>query len=92
MSYEEELKPLREEINALNDAILELVARRVAVALRIAEVKKRHGKPVVDRSRERVVLDQARRAAERNRLDPDGVERVYAEIIRLCVEAEENQA
>jgi chorismate mutase len=68
---------------------MDAITRRVAVANKIAEVKRRHGKPIVDPARERVVLDEARRQAQARGLDPDAVERVYRAIIDLCVEAED---
>jgi len=89
MTYEDEIAPHRAEINRLNAEIIDTLARRVAAAKKIAEVKRRHGKPVVDPARERVVLDEARRQAQARGLDPEGVERVYRAIIDLCVEAEE---
>ncbi len=90
MTYEEELDELRKEINRLNGEILDRLAARVGVAREIAEVKKRQGKPIVDATRERAVLDQARVQAAKRALDPDGVERIYRAIIDLCVEAEES--
>jgi len=89
MTYEDEIAPYRAEINRLNAEIIDALARRVAAAKKIAEVKRRHGNPVVDPARERVVLDEARRQAQARGLDPEGVERVYRAIIDLCVEAEE---
>ncbi len=89
MTYEEEMAGLRKEINRLNGEIFDRLAERVAVAREIAGVKRRHGKPIVDAARERVVLDHARGQAAERGLDPDGVERVYRAIIDLCVEAEE---
>lgn len=88
MTYEEEVEALRVEINRLNQEIVERLAQRVRVATKIGEVKKRHGKPIVDRSQEAKVLEQAQRLASENRIDPEGVERVIKEIIRLCTEAE----
>ncbi|MCX6647829.1 MAG: chorismate mutase [Candidatus Bathyarchaeota archaeon] len=90
MTYEEEIAPHRAEINRLNEEILERLAERVEVARAIAEVKRRHGKPVVDKARERIVLDKARAQAQARGLDPDGAERVFQAIIDLCVEAEEH--
>ncbi|MDP2900283.1 MAG: chorismate mutase [Candidatus Bathyarchaeota archaeon] len=90
MTYEEEIAPHRAEINRLNKEILERLAERVEVAEAIAEVKRRHGKPIVDAARERIVLDQARVQAQARGLDPDGAERVFRAIIDLCVEAEEH--
>ncbi len=90
MTYEDEIAPHRAEINGLNAQILDLLARRVGVAKEIAEVKRRHGKPVVDPARERAVLEQARVQAQARNLDPDGAERVFRAIIDLCVEAEEH--
>jgi chorismate mutase len=89
MTYEDEIAPLRAEINRLNTEIIYKLAERVAVAQAIADVKRRHGKPVVDPPRERTVLDAAREAADARGLDPDGAERVFRAIIDLCVEAEE---
>lgn len=90
MTYEEEIAPHRAEINRLNEEILERLAERVEVARAIAEVKRRHGKPVVDKARERIVLDKARAQAQARGLDPDGAERVFRAVIDLCVEAEEH--
>lgn len=88
MTYEEEIVELRKEINRLNREIVEKLAQRVDVALRIGGVKKRHGRPIVDRSREAVVYEQVRELARGNELDPEGVERVFREIIRLCTQVE----
>ena len=87
-SYEEEIGALREEINRLNAEIVQSLSERVSVALRIGEVKKRHGRPVVDRSREERVYLQVRRLAAESGIDADGVERAFREIVRLCTEAE----
>ncbi|HIH88681.1 TPA: chorismate mutase [Candidatus Bathyarchaeota archaeon] len=89
MTYEEEIAPHREEITRLNAEIMERLARRVEAAEAIAEVKRRHGKPVVDKARERVVLDQVRAQARGLGVDPDGAERVFRTIIDICVKAEE---
>jgi chorismate mutase len=88
MTYEEEIAPLRDEINRLNAEIVERLAERVRVAIDIGEVKHRHGKPVVDRRREERVYRQTRALAEDAGIDPVGVERVFREIIALCTQAE----
>ena len=87
-SYEEEIGALREEINRLNIEIVQKLSERVDVALRIGEVKKRHGRPIVDRSREAKVYQQVRGLAAERGIDAEGAERVFREIIRLCTEAE----
>jgi chorismate mutase len=89
MSYTMEIGPLRDEINRLNEEILEKISERVRVALRIGEVKKRHGIPVVDREREEAVLNHVGGLAADRGLDPECVRRVFREIIDLCVRAEE---
>jgi chorismate mutase len=91
MVYEEEIKLHRDTIDRLNDEIITLIAERQKAALAIGGVKKRYGKPVVDRSREQAILDKIREKAQAKGLDPDALERVFREIIRLCVEVEEKQ-
>jgi chorismate mutase/prephenate dehydratase len=89
MSYTDEIDKLRDEIDRLNDEILEKISERVGVALRIGEVKRRHGMSVVDRAREEAVLNDVGGLADDRGLDPEGVRRVFREIIDLCVKAEE---
>ena len=91
MTYEEEIGPLREEIDRLNMEIVRLLARRVDVALRIGEVKMRHGRPVVDKSREALVYERVRGLAEGIGLNPDDVERVFREIIALCTQVQQEE-
>lgn len=87
-SYEEEVEGLRREINRLNAEIVEKLAERVEIALRIGEVKRRHGRPIVDMSRESKVYQHVQGLAQGKGIDSEGVVRVFREIIRLCTEAE----
>jgi len=91
MVYEEEIRPHREKIDRLNNEIIEKIAERKKEALLIGEIKKRYDKPIVDTSREKVILESIRDKAQYYKLDSDALERVFKEIIRLCVEAEEKQ-
>ena len=52
-------------------------------------MKRKHGVPVVDRTREAAVLDHVGGLAADRGLDSEGVRRVFREIIELCVKAEE---
>jgi len=88
MTYEEEIGPLRDEINRINVEIVERLAERVRVALAIGAVKHRHGRPIVDRSREARVYQQVRSLAEGAGIDTGGAEKVFREIVALCTQAE----
>ena len=88
MTYEEEIVPLRDEINRLNTEIMVRLVDRVKVARKIGAVKTRHGKPIEDRIREERVYYQVQALAEEAGIDPGGVEKVFREIIELCTQAE----
>jgi len=88
VTFEEEIGPLRDEINRLNAEIVERLADRVKVAMEIGAVKNRHGRPVEDRGRETKVYNQVRVLAEKEGIDPGDVEKVFREIIVLCTQAE----
>jgi chorismate mutase len=89
--YEKELKLYRNKIDRLNDDIIEILSQRLDAALAIGELKKKYGKPVVDKNREKAILARIRIKADEKDLDLDGLERIFKEIIRFCVEAEEKQ-
>jgi chorismate mutase len=92
VSYENEIEELRKEINRLNTEILEKLAQRVEVAKEIGVVKKRHGLPIVDRGREKRVIEQVKDLALSLGLDANGTERVFREIIRFCTDAEKEDS
>ena len=79
---------LRDEINGLNAQIVELLARRVEVARNIGEAKRKRGLPIVDRAREVKVYERVRELATERGLDPEGVEKVFKEIVDLCTKAQ----
>lgn len=84
----ERIAELREEINGLNVQIVELLARRVEVARRIGEAKRERNLPIVDRTREGKVYVRVRELAMEWDLDPEGVEKVFREIVELCTKAQ----
>lgn len=88
MTYEEEVEGLRTEIDRLNADIIEKLAERVEVARQIGEVKHRYGLPIVDRRRESKVYERIRESARKRGLYPEGVVRVFKEIIQLCTEVQ----
>ena len=90
MSYEQEIKELRKEIDRLNVEIIDRIKERVDVAIQIGAVKHRYDMPVVDSAREKIVYERARELAEQRGVDPDTIERIFREIVLMCVNAEED--
>lgn len=88
MTYEEEIAAPRREIDRLNGEILARIAERVEVAMRIAEIKRKHGRPIVDPQRERKVLDEIRVKATELGIDAEAAARVFEDIIRLTANME----
>lgn len=88
MTYEEEIDEIRRTISRLDEEIVEKLAERVEVAVRIGAVKRRHDRSIVDRDREEKVHEQIRGLARVRGLDAEVVERVFREIISLCTDAQ----
>lgn len=80
-SAQERLRSLRDRIAAADEALVDLLADRLALARAIGEVKRELGLPVLDPAREAEVV---RRAAERARdrgVDPELVRDVVWRIM-----------
>ena len=80
----EVLKDLRARIDELDDELLEILQRRAAVSIEIGRVKKRHALAVVDRPREKAVLDRLTRLSQGRPLNGGAVREIYSTIIRAC--------
>ena len=80
----EVLKALRVQIDELDDEILELIQKRAAVAIEIGRVKKLHALAVLDRTREKSVLDRLMTKSQGRPLNGEAVREIYSALIRTC--------
>jgi chorismate mutase len=74
------LEELRCEIDAIDDQILELVAKRVRKVLAVGEHKRRTGLPIYDPERERALVERLCAGAP-HPLDRDTVRRVFERLV-----------
>jgi chorismate mutase len=77
-----ELARLRAEVEAVDRALVETINRRLELVLRIREHKHETGTPLRDPERERRQTELLA-TANRGPLTPQGLERIYAEILAL---------
>ena len=71
----------RVEIDKIDAELLRLLNARAEIAVRVGETKRIEGLSVLNRGREREVVERARRA-NRGPLDDDAVERLFRAVIR----------
>lgn len=74
------LPDLREQIDAIDQQIVQLVRRRLELVLKVGEIKRVHGVRVYDPERERRILEELARAAQPP-LKPETVRRIFERII-----------
>jgi chorismate mutase/prephenate dehydrogenase len=77
----EALLRLRDELDSLDQQVLELLKRRMAVVTQVAAVKRVEGVQIRDFKREREMLDERRRRADQLGLSPASVESIYRQIL-----------
>lgn len=84
-----DMPALRAHIDALDERLVALMARRSALIDRAARIKARDGLPARIDSRVEEVVANARRHAENAGLDPDLIEDIWRRMIDAAIEQEE---
>lgn len=79
---------LRAEIDGIDAAILDLLARRDRCIARAIELKRIEGLPPRTEGRIAEVVAHVRRLAGERSLDPDLVERIWRELIEAAIAVE----
>lgn len=75
------LDDLRADLDEIDTEILGLLAKRFEKIKLIGELKKEKNMPILQKSREEVVINRARKAALKNGIDPAYFEKIYEVII-----------
>lgn len=85
-----ELAEWRAQIDALDSELLNLIERRAQCALQVGEIKKKHGWPFHDPSREKLIYQKLRQKQLElsGVLPPEAIIAIYRELISACRAAE----
>lgn len=75
------LDDLRTELDEIDARILDLLAKRFEKIKLIGELKKEKNMPILQKSREEVVINRAKKAALKNGIDPAYFEKIYEVVI-----------
>jgi chorismate mutase/prephenate dehydrogenase len=86
---EQALTPLRQQIDALDSELVQLLARRAEVTAEVGRIKQQFGLPVYMPEREQALLKARRQQAEANQVSPDLVEDVLRRIMRQSYQTQE---
>ena len=85
------LSDIRSRIDQLDQAIIQLLARRQSAVDDIAAVKEKKNDDIRDRDRECELMDRLRDIARDNDLSEDLIEDLYASIIEHSIERQKNR-
>ena len=78
---QKELDEIRKGIDAVDNGIVQLLAQRRELALRLAKVKKALQVPIYDRVREQALVDRVKRWGGEHKLNEEFVEVVFRLIV-----------
>ncbi len=87
---DEPLAALRAQIDDVDSAMLDLLARRLTLVSEVGEVKGRHGLPIYAPDRERAMIAARREQAEQLGVPPDLIEDVLRRCMREAYSHEKN--
>lgn len=83
------LEELRERINLLDGALLNLILQRMALLPLVAEVKKRDSLPVFQPDREKLIFQSLKKFSEENGVSYEVLKTIYESIIGYSKEIED---
>jgi len=84
----EEMDRLREEIEAVDRSIIELIARRVELAREVGRAKRAAGLPTLDPAREAAVVRRAGQIAREVGIEDEDVRYIFWHLIGLARRAQ----
>ena len=86
-----ELTALRDQIDEVDKALLDLLARRMALVAEVGEVKSKYGLPIYVPEREASMLASRRKEAQALGVSPDLIEDVLRRVMRESYSSENDK-
>lgn len=83
------IKEVREEIEQIDSEIMQLIHKRVGMAAKVLEAKKKDEININDPSQNTVVLDRAADAAVELNLDASAVKEIFRILIHMNIERQQ---
>ncbi len=80
---QDDVERLRAEIDGLDDQLLSLLARRIEVVRALGGAKRRAGRPAVDPTREREIVDRLGARPDGRALGREALEAIYERIFSV---------
>jgi chorismate mutase len=79
---EKEITNLRKKLDKITEDLIDLLAKRKGLVLKLAKVKREIRTSIKDKKREKKILETAKKLAKKNNLNPSLVE----DIMKLLME------
>ena len=76
------IKDYRKEISSIDKKIIELLDKRMGLALKIGDIKDKKGLPIIDKTREKEIYDSLSKIQLDN-LENDNLIKIYKKIIDI---------
>lgn len=86
------LESVRGEIAQIDEELLRLMARRMELASRVLEEKRKRDLPISDDRQNGLVLKRAMERATELNVDPSGVKEIFSILIRMSIDRQHEMA
>ncbi len=84
-----DINELRKEIDKINSNILDLLLKRQNISFEIAKYKLKNNLPIIDKNREKIILDNIISKAVKIGLNSDIVKDIFIKIMELSKDFQE---
>lgn len=84
-----DINELRKEIDKINSNILDLLLKRQNISFEIAKYKLKNNLPIIDKNREKIILDNIISKAVKIGLNSDIVKVIFIKIMELSKDFQE---
>ena len=81
-SQSHKMQQIRKQIDGIDKKIIQLLSKRMKLAIKLGKLKKKRGMPVLDKKRELEMLKKLEKQAGQLGLDPKSINKLYKEIFK----------